>query len=231
MRALRSPDPRWPDRSPSGRSTVPGWPSPAIRSCTGRSWRRRPRSRPGSCSTGPRTPRRPDGAGAATVPSPSPRSTCRRAGRSGRPTCTSSAGRWPSARRDALGTVAPGTVVASAIGAGEPFVPGRLGRPEGGPVAAVLAAGRRAVTVPVGDTPPPVEPGDRVDLVAGGLALDAAGRGPRCPGRPDAGTGRRRGRGRRGARGGGGRAGQRHRRGRGERRPAPDAVTVSGRRR
>ena len=83
--------------------------------------------------------------------------------------------RWPLAigPRDALGTVAPGTVVASAIGAGEPFVPGRLGRPEGGPVAAVLAAGRRAVTVPVGDTPPPVEPGDRVDLVAGGLALDA----------------------------------------------------------
>ena len=42
-----------------------------------------------------------------------------------------------------------------------------------GPVAAVLAAGRRAVTVPVGDTPPAVEPGDRVDLVAAGLALDA----------------------------------------------------------
>ncbi len=83
--------------------------------------------------------------------------------------------RWPLAigPPDALGAVAPGTVVAAAIGAGEPFVPGRLGRPEGGPVAAVLAAGRRAVTVPVGDTPLAVEPGDRVDLVAAGLALDA----------------------------------------------------------
>jgi Flp pilus assembly protein CpaB len=83
--------------------------------------------------------------------------------------------RWPLAvgPPDVLGAVAPGTVVASAIGAGEPFVPQRLGRPEGGPVAAVLAAGRRAVTVPVGDAPPAVEPGDRVDLVAAGLALDA----------------------------------------------------------
>ena len=83
--------------------------------------------------------------------------------------------RWPLAvgPADALGAVAPGTIVSSAIGAGEPFVPHRLGRPQGGPVAAVLAAGRRAVTVPIGDVRPPVEPGDRVDLVAAGLALDA----------------------------------------------------------
>jgi Flp pilus assembly protein CpaB len=82
---------------------------------------------------------------------------------------------WPLAvgPPDALSAVAPGTVVSSAIGAGEPFVPRRLGRSQGGPVAAVLASGRRAVTVPVGDAPPPVEPGDRVDLVAAGLALDA----------------------------------------------------------
>jgi Flp pilus assembly protein CpaB len=83
--------------------------------------------------------------------------------------------RWPLAvgPPDALGTVAPGTIVSSAIGAGEPLVPRRLGRPQGGPIAAVLAAGRRAVTVPTGDAPPAVEPGDRVDLVAAGLALDA----------------------------------------------------------
>jgi Flp pilus assembly protein CpaB len=84
--------------------------------------------------------------------------------------------RWPLAvgPPDALEAVAPGTIVSSAIGAGEPLVPRRLGRPEGGPVAAVLAAGRRAVTVPTPEAPPPVEPGDRVDLVAAGLALDAA---------------------------------------------------------
>ena len=76
-------------------------------------------------------------------------------------------------------------MVASAIGAGEPFVPQRLGRAEGGPVAAVLAAGRRAVTVPVGDTPPVVEPGDRVDLVAAGLALDAQVVARDAAGRPD----------------------------------------------
>jgi Flp pilus assembly protein CpaB len=83
--------------------------------------------------------------------------------------------RWPVAvgPADALRLVAPGTIVSSAIGAGEPFVPHRLGRPAGGPVAAVLATGRRAVTVPTGDAPSPVEPGDRVDLVAAGLALDA----------------------------------------------------------
>jgi Flp pilus assembly protein CpaB len=83
--------------------------------------------------------------------------------------------RWPQAigPPDALGAVTPGTIVSSAISAGEPFVSHRLGRPRGGPVAAVLAPGRRAVTVPTGDVPPPVEPGDRVDLVAAGLALDA----------------------------------------------------------
>jgi Flp pilus assembly protein CpaB len=83
--------------------------------------------------------------------------------------------RWPLAvgPADALGSVVPGTIVSSAISAGEPFVRRRLGRPAGGPVAAVLATGRRAVTVPIGDAPPPVEPGDRVDLVAAGLALDA----------------------------------------------------------
>jgi hypothetical protein len=36
-----------------------------------------------------------------------------------------------------------------------------------------LAPGRLAVTLPVGDTPPPVAVGDQVDLVAAGSALAA----------------------------------------------------------
>ena len=40
------------------------------------------------------------------------------------------------------------------------------------PVAALLPAGTRGVTVPFGETTPPVAPGDRVDLMAAGLGLD-----------------------------------------------------------
>ena len=70
----------------------------------------------------------------------------------------------------------------------------RLGRARAGPVAAPLAPGRRAVTVPVGDAPPPVAVGDRVDLVAAGgaMAAQVVARGAAVV--RGAGAGRRRGR-------------------------------------
>jgi Flp pilus assembly protein CpaB len=81
---------------------------------------------------------------------------------------------WPLALLpdDALRSLPSGAVVAEPIGAGEPLVRRRIGRAGVGPVAALLPAGSRGVHIPVGDAPPRVVPGDRVDLVAGGLALD-----------------------------------------------------------
>jgi Flp pilus assembly protein CpaB len=72
-----------------------------------------------------------------------------------------------------LRTVADGTVIAESVLGGEPLVRARVGRAGAGPVAAVLAPGRRAVAIPVGDAPPPVAVGDQVDLVAAGSALEA----------------------------------------------------------
>ena len=83
--------------------------------------------------------------------------------------------RWPAALvpPGALSSLDAGEVVAAPVMAGEPVVRGRLGRARAGPVAAALSAGRRAVTIPAGDTPPPVAVGDEVDLVAAGSALAA----------------------------------------------------------
>ena len=54
---------------------------------------------------------------------------------------------------------------------GEPVVRRRLGRAGAGPIASRLPAGTRGLSVPVGDTPPVVEPGDRVDIVAADLGV------------------------------------------------------------
>lgn len=82
---------------------------------------------------------------------------------------------WPAALvpPGALSSLGEGVVVSARVMAGEPVVRGRLGRARAGPVAAALAAGRRAVTIPVGDTPSPVVVGDQVDLVVAGSPLDA----------------------------------------------------------
>ena len=82
---------------------------------------------------------------------------------------------WPAALvpAGALSSLDDGVVVAAPVVAGEPVVRSRLGRARAGPVAAALAPGRRAVTLPVGDAPPPVAVGDRVDLVAAGSAMAA----------------------------------------------------------
>jgi pilus assembly protein CpaB len=82
---------------------------------------------------------------------------------------------WPAALvpTGALSSLDDGVVVAAPVVAGEPVVRSRLGRARAGPVAAALAPGRRAVTLPVGDAPPPVAVGDRVDLVAAGSAMAA----------------------------------------------------------
>jgi Flp pilus assembly protein CpaB len=82
---------------------------------------------------------------------------------------------WPLALvpDDALRSIPAGVVVAEPIAAGEPLRRRRIGRADVGPVAALLPAGTRGVTLPAGDTLPPVVPGDRVDLVAAGLALDS----------------------------------------------------------
>ena len=83
---------------------------------------------------------------------------------------------WPVALLpdDALRSLPAGAVVAEPIGAGEPVRRRRIGRAGAGPVAALLPIGTRGVTVPVGDAPPPVSPGDRVDVVAAGLASDGS---------------------------------------------------------
>jgi Flp pilus assembly protein CpaB len=84
--------------------------------------------------------------------------------------------RWPVALvpRDARASVDEGAVIANSITAGQPVLGRDLGRGDVGPVAATLAAGRRAVTIPVGDLSPPVVVGDRVDLVAAGGGPGAA---------------------------------------------------------
>ena len=119
---------------------------------------------------------------------------------------------WPAALvpSGALSSLDDGVVVAAPVVAGEPVVRGRLGRagparspPRWRPVDA-------AVTIPVGDTPPPVAAGDQVDLVAAGSALGGAGRGPRRVRGRGAGAGRRRRRHRRRAARGGRRPGGRH---------------------
>jgi Flp pilus assembly protein CpaB len=82
---------------------------------------------------------------------------------------------WPAALlpSGALSSLDGPVVVAAPVVAGEPVVRSRLGRARAGPVAAALTPGRRAVTLPVGDAPPPVAVGDQVDLVAAGSALAA----------------------------------------------------------
>jgi Flp pilus assembly protein CpaB len=79
---------------------------------------------------------------------------------------------WPAALlpSGALSSLEEGAVVAAPVVAGEPVLRNRLGRARAGPVAAALSPGRRAVTIPVGDTPPSVAAGDQVDLVAAGSA-------------------------------------------------------------
>lgn len=70
--------------------------------------------------------------------------------------------RWP------VGLIPPGTldldpvgsVIRSAVGPGEPVTPSRLGI-DGGP----LTADELAVTIPLPLAPPPVSPGDLVDLI------------------------------------------------------------------
>ena len=83
---------------------------------------------------------------------------------------------WPAALLpdDALASAPAGAVVAQPIGAGEPVRRRRIGRAGTGPVAALLPTGTRGVTLPVGDAPPPVSPGDRVDLVATDLVADSS---------------------------------------------------------
>lgn len=83
---------------------------------------------------------------------------------------------WPVALLpdDTLASVPAGAVVAQPIGAGEPVRRRRIGRTGAGPVAALLPIGTRGVTVAVGDAPPPVSPGDRVDLVTAGLASNGS---------------------------------------------------------
>ena len=82
---------------------------------------------------------------------------------------------WPAALvpSGALSSLDDPVVVAAPVVAGEPVVRSRLWRARAGPIAATLAPGRRAVTLPVSDAPPPVVVGDQVDLVAAGGALAA----------------------------------------------------------
>jgi Flp pilus assembly protein CpaB len=82
--------------------------------------------------------------------------------------------RWPVALvpRDALSAVGTGAIVAAPMAAGEPLVRRRLGRVGTGPVAGLLPEGTRGVSVPA-EAPPPVRPGDRVDVVG----VDPAGGG------------------------------------------------------
>ena len=80
---------------------------------------------------------------------------------------------WPIALvpADALSALPDDAVVAASIGRGEPVARRRLGRAGAGPIASRLPAGTRGLSVPVGDTPPVVEPGDRVDIVAADLGV------------------------------------------------------------
>jgi Flp pilus assembly protein CpaB len=85
--------------------------------------------------------------------------------------------RWPVALLpdDAVSTVALGTVVAVPVAPGEPLVRRRLGRGDAGPVAGRLPPGTRGVAIPLGDAVVPVQPGDRVDVVAASSTPGAPG--------------------------------------------------------
>jgi len=63
---------------------------------------------------------------------------------------------------------APGTVVRTAVGVGQPVVPGDLGRRGRSGPGALLGTDRRAVAVPRAEAPLPVRVGDTVDLYAVG---------------------------------------------------------------
>jgi Flp pilus assembly protein CpaB len=67
--------------------------------------------------------------------------------------------------KEALTRLPAGAVVASAIPAGEPVLPSRLGRGRDSPVAALLPAGTRGVALPLPEGLP-LHIGDAVDVVA-----------------------------------------------------------------
>ena len=69
-----------------------------------------------------------------------------------------------------------GATVSETVLRGEPVAVARLGPPGLGPTAARLRPGWRAVAMPLGAARPPLQPGDRVELVgvAGGPGSGAA---------------------------------------------------------
>lgn len=77
----------------------------------------------------------------------------------------------------ALAVLEPGTVAASALAEGEAVLALRVGRGGVSPVAALVAPGRRALALPMGEVALPLQIGDRLDVVAAvlGGAGGAAG--------------------------------------------------------
>jgi Flp pilus assembly protein CpaB len=87
---------------------------------------------------------------------------------------------WPDALvpSDALSHLPDRAIARVALADGEPLLATRLVRGGAGRVAATLPSGTRAVAVPTAPgTAPPVEVGDRVDVLVA-VAPDAAGGGP-----------------------------------------------------
>ena len=67
---------------------------------------------------------------------------------------------------DAVRSLAAGATATAPMGTGEVITPARIGAAERSPLAALVAADRRAVAVARGDNPLPLRIGDRVDVVS-----------------------------------------------------------------
>ncbi|MDQ1426341.1 MAG: pilus assembly protein CpaB [Acidimicrobiaceae bacterium] len=67
---------------------------------------------------------------------------------------------------DAVASLPPGATATARMGVGEVITPARLGPSDRSPLAALVAADRRAVAVARGDHALPLRVGDRVDVVS-----------------------------------------------------------------
>lgn len=75
---------------------------------------------------------------------------------------------------EALRSLPAGATATAPMGVGEVVTPARIGATDRSPLAALIAADRRAVAVPRGENPLPLRVGDQVDVVSVLAVVDGA---------------------------------------------------------